>query len=144
MSLLRAFIAFALISQAVSAQTTDGVILRCGASSGQGYFFKDETTNPDGPYWSNDAITNGKIVLVRYGQEWDILFDDSVGSYGYRQDGAKVIPLLDKPGMLVVGAFGSAYVDIFTFDFANRELAWSSNKLGPIVPKVSVLVATCE
>ncbi|WP_084352091.1 hypothetical protein [Primorskyibacter flagellatus] len=144
MHLLRIFIAFILISQSALAQQQEGVILRCGASSGHAFHFKDETTNPNGPNWTKDSISTGKIILVRYGDEWDILFDDSVGSYGYRQDGARVIPLLDSPGMLTVGAFGAAYVDIYTFDFKDKILAWSRNKLGPILPKVAAYKATCE
>ncbi|GGA19370.1 hypothetical protein GCM10011498_20320 [Amylibacter cionae] len=101
-------------------------------------------TNPDGPNWSQDGISTGKIVLVRYGEEWDILFDDSVGASGYRQDGATVVPLISKGSLLSVGAFHSNYADVYTFDFVGRQVAWTSNKLGPIVPKVAVYQANCD
>lgn len=144
MHLLRILVAFTLISQAALAQQQDGALIRCGASSGHAFFFKDEITNPDGPNWLEDGMSNGKIVLVRYGDEWDILFDDTIGAYGYREDGAEVILLSNKPGMLIVGAFSSTYVDIYIFDFLNKTVAWSSNKLGPIVAKVAAYKATCE
>lgn len=89
-------------------------------------------------------MSNGKIILVRYGDEWDILFDDSVGASGYRQDGARVLPLLDKPGMLTIGAFNTNYVDIYTFDFEGKKVGWSSNKHGPLAPKVAAYEASCD
>ena len=131
------------ISTPAAAQDVDGVLARCGASHGRGYFFYDEKFSPQGPDWEDDGISNGKIILVRLGDEWDIQFDDVAGAYSYRQDGAKVMPLMNKPGMLSVGAFGASYADIYTFDLENKTLAWSSNKIGPI-PKVSVYSSDCQ
>jgi hypothetical protein len=125
-----------------SAQT-DGALFRCGASSGHGFFFKS-SLNPDGPSWEIDGITGGEIVLIRLGDEWDIQFDDSIGASGYREDGAEVFPLMEADGFLTVGAFHANYVDIYTFDFANRVVGWTSNKHGPIAPKVSVFSANCD
>lgn len=127
----------------VSAQISEGVIIRCGASSGHGFFFKGPL-NPDGPNWDTDQISAGKIVLVRLGNEWDIQFDDAIGSSGYRQDGAQVIPLMEAEGLITVGAFNMGYVEIYTFDLVNRVVGWTSNKHGPIVPKASAFSATCD
>jgi hypothetical protein len=133
----------ALVPFAASAQPTDGVIMRCGASAGHGYFFK-YFTKPDGPDWQVDGISTGKIILVRLGDEWDIQFDDFLGASGYRNDGAKVIPLLETEGFLTVGAFGPWYVDIYTFDLMNRDVGWTSNKHGPISAKAAAYSAKCE
>jgi hypothetical protein len=73
MRLLKAIVIFTLISPIASAQEQDRVMIRCGASSGHGFFFKDKSTNPDGPSSSEDQIKNGKIILVRYGKN-GILF----------------------------------------------------------------------
>ena len=100
--------------------------------------------NPEGPGWNEDGMSNGRIILVKLGEEWDIQFDDSLGTSGYRQDGGKVLPLLQGPGMLTVGAFNKLYVDIYTFDFVRRKVAWSSNKIGPLVPRVAAYSADCE
>ncbi|PWL35002.1 MAG: hypothetical protein DCO97_11565 [Marivita sp. XM-24bin2] len=59
---LASWLATILIPSAVAAQ--DGVIARCGASEGQGYFFHDPIMNPSGPEWADDGISNGKILLV--------------------------------------------------------------------------------
>ncbi len=127
----------------VSAQSFSGTIIRCGASSGHAYFFKG-SMNPGGPNWEADGLSSGKIVLIRLGDEWDIQFDDVAGSYGYRQDGARVIPLLETDSLLSVGAFNAQYVDIYTFDLANRVVGWTSNKHGPFAAKTAAYSATCE
>ncbi len=121
----------------------DGVLARCGASFGTGYFFHDDVTNPGGPEWSTDRITDGNLLLVRLGDEWDIQFGDSIGEYGYRQDGAEVIPLGQADGMLTVGAFRGTYTDIFTFDFEGDEVVWTSHKTGTVIKKVAVYRAEC-
>ena len=128
----------------IQAQDGTGVLARCGASKGQSYFFKDESLNPAGPDWEGDGISSGKIILVKLGTEWDIQFDDVVGAYSYRQDGAKVFLLSNKPGLFSVGAFGTLYTDIYTFDLTHKTVAWSSNKIGPLGPKVGVYVSDCE
>lgn len=133
----------AALPSMASAQGIDGALIRCGASAGHSFFFKN-ASNPSGPSWDTDALSNGKIVLIRLGDEWDILFDDSIGSFGYRQDGARVFPLMETDALLTVGAFGAWYVDIYTFDFANKVVGWTSNKHGPIVPKSAAYSATCE
>lgn len=127
----------------VLAQPFDGAIIRCGASAGHSFFFKG-TLNPNGPSWDADGLPNGKIVLVRLGDEWDIQFDDIIGAFGYRQDGAQVLPLLETDSLLTVGAFNAQYVDIFTFDLANRVVGWTSNKHGPVSAKTAACSATCD
>jgi hypothetical protein len=127
----------------VSAQSSDGAIIRCGASSGHSFVFKS-SLNPMGPNWEVDGMSNGKIILIRLGDEWDIQFDDSVGSYGYRQDGAQVLPLMETDGLITVGAFSSQYVDIYTFDLVNRVVGWTSNKHGPVAAKTAAFSATCD
>ncbi|MFN4129306.1 MAG: hypothetical protein ACK4GC_05770 [Paracoccaceae bacterium] len=133
----------AALPATVSAQLSDGAIIRCGASSGHSFFFKG-TLNPDGPNWDTDGMSSRKIVLIRLGDEWDIQFDDSVGSSGYRQDGAKVFPLIETDSLLTVGAFNAQYVDIYTFDLANKVVGWTSNKHGPFSPKSAAYSATCD
>lgn len=128
-----------------SAFAQDGVLIRCGASEGRGYFFHEPVGNPEGPEWSDDALSNGKIILVKLGEEWDIQFDDSVGAYSYRQDGGTVILLGQTEKFIMIGAFfNSSYADIYTFDFDKREVAWTSSKIGGPISKAAVYRAQCE
>lgn len=126
------------------AEAREGVVIRCGASSGTGYFFRDPLTNPDGPNWQDDGISNGKIVLVRLGDEWDIQFDDTVGAYGYRQDGARVVPLNINSSLITIGAFAINYVDLYTFNLLTNEVLWTSHKTGTLVTKVALYRAECS
>lgn len=143
-STLLTLAALSTLANAALAQTSEGVIARCGASSGQSYIFKDAGTNPEGGRWVQDGMSGGKIILVRLGDEWDIQFDDALRAYSYRQDGAKVFVVMKSEGLLTVGAFHANYTDLYTFDLINHEVAWTSNKHGPMLPKVSAFFATCE
>lgn len=122
-----------------------GVIARCGASKGQGYYFKDPTFNPSGPNWTDDGLSNGKIILVRLGDEWDIQFDDFVGASSYRQQGAAVIPLSDVSGAFItIGAFAGTYTEIYTFDIQENEVVWTSHKTGTPIKKVAIYRSSCS
>ncbi len=126
------------------AEGAEGVLARCGASKGQSYFLKNEVTNSDGPNWAEDGMSNGKIVLVRLGDEWDIQFDDAVGAFGYRQDEASVIVLGATNDLLTIGAFRGTYTDVYTFDFAHAEVVWTSHKTGTITGKIGLYRAACD
>lgn len=139
-----AALVFGLLAQPAFSENGEGVIARCGASQGITYFFHDATVNPKPSGWAQDAIKGGKIVLIRLGKEWDIQFDDSVGAYGYRQDGARVIPLGYSESRLTIGAFHGTYTDVYTFDFVNREVVWTSHKIGTVIPKVGIYHASCS
>jgi hypothetical protein len=51
---------------------------------------------------------------------------------------------MEADGFLTVGAFHPNYVEIYTFDLVNKVVGWTSNKHGPIAPKVSAFSATCD
>lgn len=128
----------------IAASASEGAIARCGAPKGTGYFFFDELMNPNGPEWGDDGISDGKMVLISLGDEWDIQFDDIVGAYGYRQDGAEVIPLGASGEKFTIGAFRGTYTDVFTFDIARKEVVWTSHKIGTAIPKVAIYHAACS
>ena len=138
--------ALCALGVSAEAQTTNGVLIRCGASAGQSFFFKDSIFNPSGSAWEKDGMSNGKIVLIKLGEEWDIQFDDAAGAYGYRQDGAAVTPVMSNKALITVGAFHTNYVDLYTFDFENKVVGWSSTKIGlsGSAPKVGAYSATCQ
>ncbi len=140
-----AVLAVTLVAAAPAySQLGEGVLFRCGASKGNGYFFYDEAYNPEGPSWEDDGISNGKFVLVKLGDEWDIQFDDTIGAYGYREDGAQVFPLGNENGKLTIGAFHPNYTDIYTFNPAADEVVWTTHKIGTLITKVAVYRAECE
>ena len=111
---------------------------------GQSYFFKDDVFTRDRSNWKEDGISSGKIVLIKLGEEYDILFDDAAGAYGYREDGAAVISISQIDQRQTIGAFHATYTDIFTFDFENEELVWSSHKIGTLIKKVGIYQADCS
>jgi len=46
--------------------------------------------------------------------------------------------------MLTIGAFRGTYVDIFTFNFSNNEVLWTSHKIGTAIAKVGIYRAECS
>jgi hypothetical protein len=85
--------AFFITSLVSAGSAAAEVIIHCGGSQGTSYFFYDELFYPEGPGWEDDGITNGRIILVREGDEWDILFGDIAGqlrlSAGWGTGGAR-------------------------------------------------------
>lgn len=142
-ALLWAMLVYSAAGAPAPLTAAEGAIARCGPSDGMGYYFKDELTNPTGPSWEKDGITNGKIVLIRLADEWDILLDDAIGAYSYRQDGAMVVALGATDRMITVGAFHGNFTDIYTFNLIDREVLWSSHKIGTAITKVAVYRSEC-
>jgi len=119
-------------------------IISCGPSEGTAYFFADSLFNPDGPNWTSDSITNGSIRLVSVGEEFDIQFGDAIGGSSYAAEGARVLSISANESKATFGAFHSNFTEIYTFDFENKVVAWSTHKIGPFAPKVATYVATCD
>lgn len=136
-----ATIAIFLVGTNISAAQT---LIKCGASSGHAYFFKDPMWNPDEATWQEDGISNGEIRLVLNGDEFDIEFGDVAGGSSYRSEGAEVISLASNDDYLTIGAFTGSYTEIYTFDLNNSIVAWSSHKVGTLFPKVATYVAECS
>jgi hypothetical protein len=128
----------------LAAQTPNGLIARCGASSGTAYYFSDPLLNPEGPQWVEDGLSNGQIILTSIDGEWDIKFSDVRGGNSYREDGAVVIKVGENKGKLNIVAAHPNYVDTYTFNLFDREVVWTSHKLGPLPPKVAIYRAECE
>lgn len=119
----------------------NNVIISCGASSGYSLYLGSEA--PESGRWVADGMSNGQIHLSYIGDGWDIAFTDAFGSYSYRQDGALVTALEISDGFISVLAAHQNYVDVYAFDLAQKQVAWTSTKTGTPVPKVSAMRATC-
>ena len=120
------------------------VLIHCGPSKGQAYFFNHPTWNPNPSGWADDGISNGRIILTSENEEWDILFSDSFNSTGYRSDGADVILLSSDENFIRIGAFADLYTDIYNFNLKEKTVVWSSNKSGPFAGKVAVYFSDCN
>ena len=92
----------------------------------------------------NDGISNGQITLVHDGSNIDILFGDAARATGYREDGAEVALLYFGEKYIRIGAFHDNFAEIYNFDRENSEVAWSSNKSGPLGGKVAVYTSKCQ
>ena len=119
-------------------------VISCGASKGYSFFLQNSSLDYDAG-WSEDGISNGKIILVKEGEDFDILFDDIIGGYGYREDGADVFMLGLQNGKITILIVHYNYSDLYTFDLLNNEVVWASQKIAPhLVNKGSLFRADCE
>ena len=139
---MRALIIISIIIFATQARTE--ILIHCGPSNGQAYFFNDPTFNPNPSGWQEDGMSKGRIILSKEGEDWDILFGDALGSNGYRSDGATVIPLASNERFIRVGAFADHYSDVYNFNLIEKTVVWSSNKSGPLMGKVAVYFSDCN
>ena len=131
---------FFLIATEVQAE----VLMHCGSSKGQAYFFNDKIMNPEPSGWQDDGISKGRIILSKDGEDWDVLFGDALSSSGYRSDGAAVILLHSSDNFIRIGAFHYNYSDIYNFNLKEKTVVWSSNKSGPLMGKVAVYFSDCN
>lgn len=142
MQLLRP-LATVIASLLFAEQVRAEILMHCGPSKGQAYYFNDPTFNPNPSGWSDDGIKNGRIILSKEGEEWDILFGDAAGSSGYRSDGASVFMLSANDRFIRIGAFADNYSDIYNFDFIEKTVVWTTNKSGPFMGKVGAYFSDC-
>lgn len=132
------------LSNSLPAIASTQTIIECGASTGLNFAFNDGVYIKDGNQWADDSIRNGKIILVQNGDEFDILFDDAAGSYGYREDGANVIINGINSGLITVTAVNKKYLATYTFDTSEKQVLWTTHKWGARINKVAIFHADCK
>lgn len=128
----------------LGSQVNAEVLMHCGSSKGQAYIFNHPIFNSEPSGWHKDGINNGRIILTKDGDNWDILFGDAAGSSGYRSDGATVILLAWTDEFIRLGAFANNYSDVYNFNLKEKTVAWTSNKSGPLMGKAAVYLSSCR
>jgi hypothetical protein len=89
-------------------------------------------------------MSNGKIILVLVDKEFDILFNDAYGLFGYREDGANVVVNGINSDIITVTAVNKKYLDTYTFDTSEKQVLWTSHKWGTRIKKVAIFHADCK
>ncbi len=82
-----AALALVLLAVSVRAET----ITRCGASSGQGWYFAGPAVPQGEAGWSKDAISKGGFLLIVDDDKPDIITTDVAGTRSSRAEGAFVM-----------------------------------------------------
>lgn len=131
----------ALASTQASAQT----IITCGGSEGHSIYFDHPLLKPEDTGWTDDQLTDGSIALVKSGDGVDILIKDGLGMTSALSYGAQVMLLdaTDTVATVVVNYTGGAK-ELYTFDFARRQVVWSQHKFGVMFDKAHTMVAPCQ
>lgn len=120
------------------------IIAQCGASTGFAYYFERGLVPAGEGGWTKDAISGGKILLLKHADAFDIVFEDVSGSRSARAEGANIVPLVfDAEGALILAAY-PAVLETYSFSFETREVVWTQAKLSGAVDKTAAYHAVCE
>tara|TARA_B110001450_G_scaffold188498_1_gene176574 strand:+ start:1116 stop:1310 length:195 start_codon:yes stop_codon:yes gene_type:complete len=60
----------------IGGQVNAELLMHCGSSKGEAYIFNHSVFNSESSGWHKDGIGNGRIILTKEGDNWDILFGD--------------------------------------------------------------------
>ncbi len=138
--------AVVLVSQAVSARAE--IITRCGASSGQGWYFASPFVPQDEVGWNEDAISKGGFLLIVDNDKPDIVTTDVAGTRSSRADGAHVMFVAGtKSGFKLVLLVYAGTVEHFLFQLdraGNGTVAWGTVRGSGLLQKSSLFVANCR
>ena len=139
--------ALVLVSLAVSARAE--IIARCGASSGQGWYFAGPLVPQGESGWSEDALSKGGFLLIMDGDEPDIVTTDVAGTRSSRADGAHVmfVPGTKSGFRVVLLVYPAGTVEHFLFQLdraGNGTVAWGTVRGAGLLQKSSLFVAKCR
>ena len=136
----------ALVSLAVSVRAE--TITRCGASSGQGWYFAGPFVPQGEVGWTKDALSKGEFLLIVDGDKPDIITTDVAGTRSSRADGAHVMFVAGtKGGFKLVLLVYAGTVEHFLFQLdraGNGTVAWGTVRGAGLLQKSSLLVANCH
>ncbi|MDO5658657.1 MAG: hypothetical protein Q4G36_10105 [Paracoccus sp. (in: a-proteobacteria)] len=121
------------------------VLIRCGESVGTTYVFGNQRSHTGNGGFFDDGMDGGNIILVSDSVGPDIRFHDTVGQKSYRDDGATVqVHSSADDRFVIVTAAHRNYFDVYTFDVLQREVAWTSAKIGPFMARSGLMRASCN
>jgi hypothetical protein len=142
MRLLFALAVFVLSTASAQAQ----LITRCGASAGYSYFFENRLA-PGQSGWQRDGISTGNLQLIKSGDEYDIVYQDTVGARSARADGFKFVHVTPSAGFLMlIGVSNVGVLDhyLFRLDTHGRgEVLWGTSRGTGLIPKATMMRAEC-
>ncbi len=138
----------ALVALAGGSALAD-TITRCGASSGQGWYFASPFVPQDEVGWNEDAISKGGFLLIVDNDKPDIVTTDVAGTRSSRADGALAIfvPGTKSGFKLVLLVYPAGTVEHFLFQLdraGNGTVAWGTVRGGGLFQKSSLFVAKCR
>jgi len=133
---MRALLAI-VVAGALTSQAQASVEMTCGASSGYSYY-------PADGGWVEDGISGGGFLLLRDGNEYDIVYTDIAGSLSAKGDGATVLGYESDFGPVVLVVYPAVF-ETYQFNRAASIVMWTQNKFHPALPrKLAAFVAPCE
>lgn len=112
----------------VSATASANFIIECGGSEGHAYFMEGEWTPEAETGWSEDRISNGRILLIVSDGKPQLLIGDATGMFDAEKDGAKIAITQTTESMIVVVTVYPKSVETYGFqmrDDGTGEVVWT-------------------
>jgi len=145
------FIAMFIFANGTATSASAQVLTRCGASAGYAWFFNGTYVPEDQSGWEEDGISGGQILLLRDGDQLDVIYTDSVGTRSARSDGGEVIYLGDGGNSRFISVLiiylSTATTEHYLFNVDNSgegEVLFSTMRPAGLVQKASLLRAACS
>jgi hypothetical protein len=125
------------------------VVTRCGASAGHEYYFAGGPVTAKQAGWTAGTIDGGSTVLMRNGNQFDIVFSDALGrNMSIAEDGGTPIVISKADGTIVlVVDYPGRSVETWIFklnDVGRGEVTFSQARYNGTISKHSLFRAACE
>lgn len=143
--MVRILTTFAALLAGTSAHADTQILFECGGSSGHAFYPPSIFVEAPEGEWIEDGISNGRIQLVRSGDELDLLHLDALGMTSARSYNAEILVLdvTDKHLTVLVNYEGGAK-EMYTYDPQAQSLYWSQHKFGVMIDKVASFTSDCH
>ncbi len=134
-----------------ASQTNAAVVTRCGASEGYAYMEEGGFVPKNKAGWTKDAITGGSHLLLKDGDNFDIIYTDATKrTISSREDGGQIIRISESGGTYVILVnYPGKLVETWVFNLdrdGRGVVTFHQARYGDHFPirKHSVLRASCE
>lgn len=125
------------------------VLTRCGGSNGYAYFFQGPLVPKDKAGWQSDGIAGGSIQLIMAGDDFDIVYTDTMGSKSYRAEGFNVRLVQAKGDLatLLLTHDGTRVIEYYTFQLDSNGhgiVIWGTIRAESAIAKNSIYHSICK
>jgi len=144
-----ATIAIALALALPTSPAAAEILAQCGPSKGHAWYFANKHLPEDQAGWTEDSTGQGQTMLIRDGDQHDIVFSDATGrTVSVRATGGKVYTLARAPiiTLMVLYSDGATAVETYAFDVDEHgrgTLVWTSTKITGFVDRAGVYRSKC-
>lgn len=139
--LLRKLASAVLLAALASPAAAQNTIARCKAPMGHAYYFGGLGE----PGWSQDGISDS-VFELKIGKDMvDVVYSDAGGLMSLQGYADSVSAWEPQPGYIVVlGVLEDSGAETYLFDMRSRTMVLSQTRTSGMMPKTTMMVASCQ